>query len=117
MPCNNFQSVAGADLRTTQYKAVAIAGTIAANNSAAFGIQQNKPNTGEDLTIAVAGVSRYRAGAAIAANAPVMVTTSGWLITCTSGSMACGKAIEAVTSGSIGEGYFNFAAAKTSPGA
>lgn len=106
---------AGQDLRSHQYKAVGVAGTVAAANSAAIGIQLTKPNTDEDLSVQVFGRCKFRAGAAVSANAPIMVTTSGWLITCTSGSMAVGKAISAVTSGSIGDGVFNFASAKTTP--
>lgn len=100
---------AGQDLSTHQYKAVSIAGTVAASDGAAFGIQQNKPGNGEDLAIAYAGISRYRAGGAVSANGRISVTTSGWIIAATSGDTSCGKAIEAVSSGGIGEGIFNFA--------
>ena len=107
---------AGADLSATQYKAVAVGGTIAATNTLAMGIQQNKPQSGEDLTISVLGKSRFVAGGAVAAGGAVKVTTSGFLIACASGDLACGKAISAVTSGSIGEGIFNFIT-RSNPGA
>lgn len=105
---------AGADLSSgKQYKAIAVGGTIAAANTATLGLLQNKPKSGEDATIAYAGRIKFVAGAAVAAGAGVMVTTSGYLITVVSGSLPCGKALEAVSSGGIGEGIFNFANAKT----
>lgn len=108
---------AAQDLRTHQYKAVTIGGVVAATNAAAMGIQQNKPNNTEDLSIQLGGISRFRAGGAVAANGAVKVTTSGWFVACASGDLACGKAFEAVTSGSIGEGVFDFAGARSNPGA
>lgn len=108
---------AGADMSANQYKAVVIGGTIAANSTTAMGLQQNKPNAfGRDLTARIAGRSKYRAGAAVVTGVPLMVTTSGWIITATSGSLPCGKSLEAVSSGSIGEGYFNFAGATNALG-
>lgn len=99
---------AGEDLSGAQFHAVSIAGSIIGTNLGALGLVQNKPEAGENASVAVMGYARYRAGAAIATGASVSVTTSGWLITTTSGSIACGKALEAVSSGGIGEGIFNF---------
>lgn len=108
---------AGADLSAAQYKAVAIGGTIAANNDAAVGLLINQPSaSGRDAAVAVAGRAKFVAGAAVAAGAGVRVTTSGYLITVASGYLPCGFALEAVTSGSTGEGYFNFANAKFTVG-
>lgn len=104
---------AGQDLSASQYKAVTIGGTIAANNTTAMGLVQNKPESGEDLSMRAFGVSKYRAGAAVNSGALLMVTTSGWLITVTSGQLPCGQAFEGVSSGSIGEGFFCFPTAKT----
>lgn len=108
--------LAAQDLRTHQYKAVTIGGVVAATNTAAAGIQQNKPNDTEDCSIQLGGISRFRAGGAVSAGGAVKVTTSGWFVACASGDLACGKAFEAVTSGSIGEGYFNFDG-RSNPGA
>ena len=102
--------VAGADLSTDQqFHALIIGGTIAPSGLTAFGILQNKPKSGEDATLAYAGRSRYRAGAAVAVGAKLMVTGSGWLITATSGSAFQGHALGAVSSGGIGEAIVNFA--------
>lgn len=110
---DNIAVLAGADLSSSQYKAVAYAGTIAASNSAAAGILQNKPESGEDGTLTIVGRTFIRAGGAISAGGLIMVTTSGWLTAVVSGSLPCGRAFEAITSGSIGEAYVNFATAKT----
>lgn len=99
---------AGEDLSTVgQYKAVDIDGTIAADTGA-YGIAQNKPKNGEDLSILYAGESRYYAGAAVSAGARLTVTTSGYFITAASGDIAVGRAYAAVGSGGIGVGHFNF---------
>lgn len=108
---------AAQDLRTHQYKAVTIGGVVAATNTAAMGIQQNKPDNTEDLSILIAGRSRFRAGGAVTAGGAIKVVTSGWFEACASGDLACGKAFEAVSSGAIGEGHFDFSMSRSNPGA
>lgn len=112
----SFAVDAGADLSASQYKAIAVGGTIAATSTAAMGILQNKPESGEDATLAMLGISKFRAGGAVTAGGAVAVTTSGWLVACASGDLAVGKSFEAVTSGSVGEGMFNFVQ-RSNPGA
>lgn len=112
---NKFDTVsisAGADLSAAQYKAVVVAGTIAAD-STAIGLLQNKPAaSGRHATVGYAGQMKAYAGAAISAGARVAVTTSGWVITATSadisGGFAVGKALEAASSGDLFTGLFNF---------
>lgn len=115
---DTIQVTAGADLNTgggtgCQFKAVAVGGTIAATSALAFGLLQNKPKNGEDATLAYRGHLRGVAGAAISAAARVMVTTSGYLIACTSGHVPVGKAIAAAASGASVEGLFDFSNAGT----
>ena len=107
---------ATSDLRTHQYKAVTIGGTIAGTNTVALGLLQNKPNTNEDASIRVSGRSKYRSGAAVTSGATLMCNSDGFLVAVGSGDLGCGQAFEGISSGSIGEGYFNFAGAKASPG-
>lgn len=109
--------VAGADLSGQQYKAIAVGGTIAATNTLAMGLLQNKPKSGEDATLAYLGRSKFRAGGAVTAGGAVKVTTSGWIVAVASGDLAAGKALEAVSSGGIGEGVFGIATARSTPGA
>lgn len=106
---NSIPVNAGEDLSGAQYKAIEIDGTVAATNAVARGLLQNKPRSGEDATLGVSGRSRYVAGAAVANGANLMATTSGYLITVTSGNIACGFALGAVSSGGIGEAFVNFA--------
>lgn len=114
---NKFESVtivAGADLSAMQYKVVAVAGTIAAENDTALGIIQGKPSSGEHMQVGVSGIMKGYAGANIALSARIKVTTSGFLITTTSGDgTACGKCLEAATSGDLFKGLFDFGAANT----
>lgn len=93
----------------SQFKAVAIGGTIAAANTAAVGILQNNPKSGEHMTVAYMGRMKAYAGGAIAAGAAVKVTTSGYLVAVASGDGAVGKATLAANSGSIFEFIGNFA--------
>lgn len=100
---------AGADLSAAQYKAIAVGGTIAATSEAAIGILQNKPAaSGRGASVAWHGHIKAYAGAAISAGAPVMVTTSGWIITATSAGNAVGKCITAAASGDLFDGIYDF---------
>lgn len=106
---NNVPVAAGADLSACQYKAVAVGGTIAANNGATLGILQNKPDAvGKDATVCVFGRSRYSAGGAVTKGNRVTVTTSGWFVAVASNQLGCGTALDTVSSGGIGDGVFNF---------
>ena len=93
----------------SQYHAVIIGGTIAPAGSTACGILQNRPKIGEDGSVAYSGRSRYRAGGSVTAGGLISVAASGWFTAAVSGGYAVGRATQTVTSGSIGEGVFNFA--------
>ncbi len=95
---------AGTDLRASQYKAVTIGGTIAANGETTVGLLQNKPGSGEDASLGFMGRSRFVAGAAIAAGAQITIVSNGFAITATSGSTVIGRnGRSAVSSGATGE--------------
>lgn len=116
-----YQLVAGADLNTgggtgAQYKAVAVDGTIAATGTAAIGLLQNKPKSGEDATVAYDGFMKGVAGAAITAGARVIVTTSGYLITAVGAVIPCGRAVTAAVSGGIVNILGNFTTTGVSSG-
>lgn len=100
---------AGADLSGSQYKAVAIGGTIAATSALAIGFLQNKPAAaGRQATIGYAGHMKAYAGAALLVGADVMVTTSGFITNATSAGNICGKVLTAASSGDLVDGLFNF---------
>lgn len=103
---------AGENLNTDAliYRPIALDdGKLANNGAEAAGILQNKVLTGDHMTLLVQGISEFRAGGAVAAHGPMTVSTSGWCTAAASGDHQIGSALEAVTSGSIGVGLFDFA--------
>lgn len=108
---NIIYIAAGADLRTRQYRALNIAGTLALATNTARGIQQNKPNNGEDTSLLIAGPSRFLAGGTIAAGDRLKVASGGWFVAAASGDSTVGFSQFAVASGAISPGdggYFDF---------
>ena len=107
--------LATVDASASQHKVVDVNGTIAANNATAIGVLQNKPKSGENASVAYKGHLKAYAGAAIAAGAQVVVTTSGYLITnATSVSGIVGKALTAASSGALVEFLGDFTTARNS---
>lgn len=78
--------IASVDLSALQHKVVRVTGDLADDNAEAYGILQNKPESGEFATVFVAGIMKGYAGAAIAAGVSLSVTNSGFLITAVSGT-------------------------------
>lgn len=113
---NSIAIAAGADLRTFQYKIVAVDGTLAATNAVALGVLRNKPNTNEFADVAYQGhMKAYVGGGSIAAGDQLAVTTSGYLIkNVTSTSGIVGRAITAAASGSLCEFIGDFSTARNS---
>lgn len=104
---------AGEDLTAASrlFKAVQVNGTISALQTTAIGLLQSKGKTGEGVAVGYAGEMKGYAGAAVSAGARLTVTTSGFLITQTSGNLPVGKALEAANSGDLFRGIFEFSAA------
>lgn len=106
---------AGENHNTEGHTGIAIAlndNLVAANGKEAGGIllPHSKPKSGELGSIGYMGALKFRAGAAVALNAPLTVTASGYLITATaSGDFRVGRCVEAAASGGLGVGIFNFA--------
>ena len=102
---------AGEALDTHQYFAIALDdGQIANNGHEAGGIILNKAKNNEHVDYGVIGEFKFRAGGAASIGNKLRVTTSGYFVTAASGYYTAGRAKAAVTSGSIGTGFFNFAA-------
>jgi len=100
---------AGEDLNSHQFLAVCIDdGKVANNGEEATGILLNKPKSGEHATLAYIGEIDFFAGAAISKGNKLTVTTSGYIITADSSDTVVGEAKEAITSGSLGTGFFCF---------
>jgi hypothetical protein len=85
-----------------QYVAVGLDGAVANTAEQAIGILQNKPRNNEEATLTYMGETFFRAGDTVALDAAVTVTTSGYMITATSGDGVVGKCKIAATSGSVG---------------
>lgn len=105
-----FNMQAKEDLNVNQYFAVTCDdGKIANNGAEASGILVNKPKSGEAASVAMIGEMPFQAGGAVAADAKITVATSGYCTAAGSGDHVVGKNGQvAVTSGSIGRGFFNF---------
>ena len=104
-------STAGQDLSdpATLYFVTNVASGLTNNEEKGFnGILVTGAETGHGISIVYDGISKFKAAAAVTAGAQVMVTTSGWITTATSGHYSVGFAQFAVASGSNGTGVFNF---------
>lgn len=89
---------------TGQFLCVKLSGSrtvtvCAANTDIVHGILQNDPKSGQAANVAIAGVSKAVAGAAITAGAGLMSDTSGRVITWTTAGTnpVLGQAIETAT--------------------
>ena len=91
------------------HRAINVNGTIASTPVLASGLLKSRGPLGAGVAMGVSGYMKGWAGASIALGARVMVTTSGWLITATSGNVPCGRSLEAANSGDLFAGLFNFA--------
>ncbi|WP_299393268.1 capsid cement protein [Pelagibius sp.] len=103
---HNITLVAGADLSASQYRFMTVAadGQIdpTGDGANAHGVLQNKPSAaGEAATVAIAGVSKVVAGAAVAAGASVASDANGGAVPPTVGEEKLGTALEAA--GAAGE--------------
>jgi len=106
---------AGADLSALQYKIISVAGTLATDGNDALGVLQNKPQSGEDASVAYTGHMKAYAGGTIAAGDRVSCSASGTLVTVNSGDSAAimGKSLSAASSGGLVEFVGNFAVGYT----
>lgn len=91
---------ASADLTADQFRFVVIDGEktvdVAGDGVAADGVLQNKPDTGQAATIAIAGdTTKVIAGAAVAAGANVASDANGAGVPATSGEYINGKCLTA----------------------
>lgn len=86
----------------TLHKAVTVNGTIAASCSLLGGFSKSKSANGQSLRIAIQGVVKVVAGAAVSTvGYPVTVTTSGFVIAATSGGYTMGRAFTTAASGDL----------------
>lgn len=100
--------IASGDLSGLQFHIVEIVGAHivdAALIRVGYGILQNKPQAGEHASVAVAGVSKVNAGAAISVGDLITSAGSGWATSVLSGiagdKQVIGRALTAAASGSV----------------
>jgi hypothetical protein len=89
-------ATAGAVLTAAQYFGVALSGANVVvnptNGLAIYGVLQNDPASGDAATVAIAGITKATAGAAIAVGAAVACDTGGKFITAASADVIVGYA-------------------------
>jgi hypothetical protein len=82
---------ATADLRTAQYKLITRAGALAGAGVAAWALQ-DKPNTGQNGTIATHGITKVIYGGTVTAGQLLAANASGLAIVATTGQRVVGVA-------------------------
>lgn len=99
------------------YRAITLAGAVAANTSRAAGVLWSKGNSGETVTVVTAGEAKVQVGAAInTAGYPLTITTSGYFIAASSGGATVGRALINANSGDIIPAFVDFFAINQWPG-
>lgn len=85
-----FTVAAGADLSAKQYTFVKMSGTgvvsAAAATDVVIGVLQNTPTSGQAAEVAVSGITKLKASAAIAAGALVGTTSTGLAVAVVAGT-------------------------------
>ena len=80
---------------------------VANDGQEATGVLMSKPKSGEHGTLALHGIVKARAGGTIAANNTITTATSGYITVTASDSFINGRALEAITSGSLGKVFWH----------
>ena len=66
-----------------------------AGTDAILGIVENKPLAGEGASVAISGIAKFTAGAAVALGAQVTSDANGKLVTATTGDIVIGRCVQA----------------------
>ena len=97
--------VAGADLRTHQYKFVSVNSSglvvLTADDGYANGVLMNAPNTNEPAQVAIAGVVKVACGAAVTRGGTVASGASGAAKNVDTNSVILGTALETGANGRV----------------
>jgi hypothetical protein len=105
----NVTAAADLSAQATRYKAISVAGTIAASALRAAGVLVTSTNSGHEATVRYKGEFKAQFGAGVTtAGYPLTVTTSGFITAAVSGGYAIGQSIAAATSGDIARALFDF---------
>ena len=103
--------VAASDFRVAGalYKGIDVDGDFTAGQALQLGVALSQPNSGQHLTVGLAGVFKVYAGAAVTVGTPVDCVASGWFTTATSGDFPKGTALETAASGDLFRAHLDFA--------
>ena len=97
--------VAGADLRTHQYKFVSVAADgeveLTGDDAHADGVLLNAPNTGEAAEVALAGIVKVKCGAAVTRGGDVSSGANGAAKNADTSAAINGTALETGASGRV----------------
>lgn len=92
-----------------KFKAVTLAGTIAATPLLAGGILRHGGRSGETVTLANQGLCKALFGGAVnTVGYPLTVTTSGFIIAASSGGATIGRSRFTCASGDLALAFFDF---------
>lgn len=100
------------------FKAVSVAGTIAAGPSLAIGISRGTCKSGSQLPVVYEGITKVIVGAAVnTVGFPLKVAaTSGFLTPCASGDVMFGRALATAASGDLVAAMVDFMTKPAWPG-
>jgi len=101
------------DLSTYKYHVLTLSGARAYTTANVAGLLRTKSISGDHAAVGIFGNMKYKAGGTVAIGGHLTVSASATLEQATSGDIVFGKALAAVASGDIGEGFFNFASPGT----
>jgi hypothetical protein len=97
--------IAGADLRTHQFKFVSVAADgdveLTGDDEKAQGVLLNAPNTGEAAEVAISGIVKVKCGAAVTRGSDVASGANGAAKNMDTGSTALGTALETGANGRV----------------
>lgn len=102
----------------SMFKAVSIAGTIAAGPALAIGILRSKGVSGQQVSAVMKGVTKVMVGAAVSTlGHPLKIAaTSGWLVAAASGDVHVGRALATAASGDLIPAAVDFSTKPAWPG-
>jgi hypothetical protein len=104
VPGRVVSKITAASFASGQYRACVLNSSglaaVPANGAAIYGVVQNDPASGESAAVMIDGVTKWEAGAAIAAGANVATENDGRCITAAAGDVVCG--IAEVAAGAAG---------------
>lgn len=106
--------VAGEDLSGKQYRFITANGSLATESDLAYGVLQDKPESGQHGAVCVVGITKVIAGGALTKGAKFKVASGGFATAVASGDgVPAGVALVAANSGDTVAAFVNGVSAQT----